>query len=131
MIRWCMVPEIWSTVDRQTDGWMEGLKNLDTEVPHLKINIETIFTYDQQGLFNWRQHLEDIKKTTSSLPKINWHPDLTFPYVHSLLKIVLIKQIFEKNKSSRSAYQWPISQNTKLRYWFIALNTQRCGELKV
>ena len=30
-------------------------------------------------------------------------PNLTSPYVHSLFTIVLIKQIFEKNKSSRAA----------------------------
>ena len=39
-------------------------------------------------------HYRKVKKGT---------PNLTFPYVHSLFTIFLIKQIFEKNKSSRAA----------------------------
>ena len=39
-------------------------------------------------------HYKEVKKGT---------PKLTFPYVHSLFTIVLIKQIFEKNKSSSAA----------------------------
>ena len=39
-------------------------------------------------------HYKKVKKGT---------PNLTPPYVHSLFTIVSIKQIFEKNKSSRTA----------------------------
>ena len=39
-------------------------------------------------------HYKKVKKGT---------PDLASPYLHSLFKIVLIKQIFEKNKSTRAA----------------------------
>ena len=39
-------------------------------------------------------HYEKVKKAT---------PNLTPAYVNSLLTIVLIKQIFEKNKSLRAA----------------------------
>ena len=39
-------------------------------------------------------HYRKVKKGT---------PNLTSPYVHSLFTIILIKQIFEKNNSSRAA----------------------------
>ena len=39
-------------------------------------------------------HYKKVKKDT---------PNLTSPCVHSLFRIVLIKRIFEKNKSSRAA----------------------------
>ena len=39
-------------------------------------------------------HYKKVKKGT---------PNLTSPYIHSLFTIVLIKQIFEKNESSRAA----------------------------
>ena len=39
-------------------------------------------------------HYKKVKKGTLIL---------TFPYVHTFFTIVLIKQIFEKNKSSRAA----------------------------
>ena len=39
-------------------------------------------------------HYKKVKKDT---------PNLTSPYVHSFFTIVLIKQIFEKNKSLRAA----------------------------
>ena len=32
MIRWCMVPEIWCTTDRQTDGWSDEQKKWHIEV---------------------------------------------------------------------------------------------------
>ena len=44
----------------------------------------------KRGLF----HYKKVKKGT---------PNLTSPYAHRLLAIVLIKQIFENNKSSRAA----------------------------
>ena len=31
-IRWCTVPEIWCTTDRQMDGWMDGRKKWHIEV---------------------------------------------------------------------------------------------------
>ena len=39
-------------------------------------------------------HYKKVKKSI---------PNLTSPYVHSLFTIVLIKQIFEKSRSSRAA----------------------------
>ena len=39
-------------------------------------------------------HYKKVKKGT---------PNLTSPFIHSLLTIVLIKKFFEKNKSSRAA----------------------------
>ena len=46
---------------------------------------------------NWWQRLKDTKRALSHYKNIKkGTPDLTFPYVHSLFTIVLIKQIFGK-----------------------------------
>ena len=39
MIRWCMVPEMWGTMDRQIDGQMEGKNDILRWVPNLKDNV--------------------------------------------------------------------------------------------
>ena len=50
------------------------------------------------------QHLEDTKRAFLLYKKVKkGTPYLTFPYFHSLFTIVLTKQIFEQNKSSRAA----------------------------
>ena len=51
-----------------------------------------------RGYFkNWEQHPEETKKATFSLQKVKkGTPNLSYPYVHSLFTIVLIKLIFEK-----------------------------------
>ena len=50
MIR-CMVPEIWYTTDRQTDGWIKW----HIEVPHLKISVNILkflgYIYKKMVLF--------------------------------------------------------------------------------
>ena len=43
------------------------------------------------------------KRDFFTAKKVKGTPNLTFPYVHSLFAIVLIKQTFEKNKSLRAA----------------------------
>ena len=52
---------------------------------------------------NCGKRLEDTKKDTFSLQKVKkGTPHLTYPYVHGLYTIVLIKQIFKKYKSWRA-----------------------------
>ena len=43
MIRWCMVPEIWSAINGRTNRWIDGRKKWHIEVgaPPKKINISS------------------------------------------------------------------------------------------
>ena len=53
---------------------------------------------------NWELHPKDIKRALFHNKKVKkGTPNLTSPYVHSRFTLVLIKQIFEKNRSLRAA----------------------------
>ena len=60
----------------------------------------TLYGFHIRGYFrNCGQCLKDTKKGTFSLQKVEkGTANLTSPYVHGLFTVVLIKQVFEKNK---------------------------------
>ena len=85
---------------KKTNGIKRGIPIIyqnKTEMPEkigsTGVILETegsVWKIQKRALF----HYKKIKKGT---------PNLTSPYDHSLFTIVLIKQIFEKNRSSRAA----------------------------
>ena len=59
--------------------------------------------YAQAIADNSKEHLEDTKRALFHYKKVKkGTPNLTSLCVHSIFTIVLIKQIFEKNKSLRA-----------------------------
>ena len=70
---------------------LEQLEKISLEMGYFRNLVQRCLEKIQKrALF----HYKKVKKGT---------PNLTSPYIHSLFTIVLIKQIFEKNESSRAA----------------------------
>ena len=67
-------------------------------------NITGVIIRTKDYFRNWGQRPKGIKRALFHCKKVKkGTPNLTSPYVHSLFTVVLIKQICEKNKSSRAA----------------------------
>ena len=66
--------------------------------------LNNYFNFSRGYFRNWGQHPEDSKRVLFHYRKVKKGThNLTSPYVHSIFSTVLIKQIFEKNKSLRTA----------------------------